>query len=45
MLFGVVSGVNREMGVSDGGGDCRRERTVLGGQCGTFHCNQWEFVA
>ena len=29
MLFGMVSEVGRGMGVLDGGGDCRREGTVL----------------
>jgi len=29
MLFGVVSGVGRGMGALDGGGDCRREGTIL----------------
>jgi len=43
MLFGVVSGVGRGMGVVDEGGDCGRERAVSGVNMGypIHHCNQW----
>jgi len=33
MPFGVVSGVGREMGVLDGGGDRRRGISSLGAKC------------
>ena len=34
MLFGVVSGVSRGMGVLDGGGDRRRGRGSFDGEIG-----------
>jgi len=39
--FGVVSGVDRGMGVLDGGGDRRRRRGSFGGEFGASHCIQW----
>jgi len=42
MPFGVVSGVDRDMGVLDGNGDRRRGRSSFGGYCGASHSNQWE---
>jgi len=41
MLFGVVSGVGRGMGVLDGGSDRRRVIGSFGGECGASHHNQW----
>jgi len=41
MLFGMVSGVGRGMGVLDGGGNRQRGRGSFGGEFGAFHCNQW----
>jgi len=40
MPFGVVSGVDRGMGVLDGGGDRRREEVVFGSEFGESHCKQ-----
>ena len=40
MLFGVVSGVGRGMGVLDVGGDRRSGRGNFEGECGASHCNQ-----
>ena len=37
MLFEMVSGAGRRMGVVDGGGDRRRERGSFRGKCGAFH--------
>jgi len=37
MVFGMVSGVGRGLGVLDGGGYCRRGRGSLGGEFGAFH--------
>jgi len=42
MLFGVMSGVGRGMGVLDGGSDRRRGRGRFGGEFEASHCNQWE---
>ena len=41
MLFGVVSGVGRGMGVLDRSGDRRRGKGIFGGKCAASHCNQW----
>ena len=47
MLFGMMSGVTRGMGVLDGVADCRRGRRCpkftpsFGGQFRAPHCNQW----
>ena len=41
MPFGVISGVGPGMGLLDGSGDRRRERSSFGGKCGASHCNQW----
>jgi len=41
MPFGVVSGVDRGMGVLDGSGDRRKRRGNLEGKYGASHCNQW----
>jgi len=41
MLFGMVSGVGRGMGVLDGEGvyvDCRRGMGSFGGEFGASHC-------
>jgi len=40
MLFGLVSGVGRMMGVLDRGGDCLRGMGSFGGEFGASHCNQ-----
>jgi len=45
MPFGMVSGVGREMGVLDGGGDRRREGAVLGVNLGRSIVSNGEFVA
>ena len=45
MPFGVVSGVGRGMGVLDGGGDRRREGTVLGVNLGRPTETNGDFVA
>ena len=39
MLYRVVSGIGRGMGILDRGGDRRRGRAVWG-KCGASHCNQ-----
>jgi len=44
MPFGVVSGVGLGMSVLDFGGDRRRGRGSFGGEFGSSHCNQWDFV-
>jgi len=41
MPFGVVSGVDRGMGVLDKDGYRRTERGSFGGKHGASHCNQW----
>jgi len=45
MPFGVVSGIGRGMGVLDGGGDRRREGTVLGVNLGRPIVTNGVFVA
>jgi len=42
--FGMVSGVGRGMGVLDGGHDCQGGMGSFGGEFGTSHCNQRDFV-
>jgi len=41
MAFGVVSGVGRGMGVSDGVKIVEEEDGSPGGKRGTSRCNQW----
>jgi len=41
MLFGMVSGVDRAIGVLDGGDDHRRGRSCFVGEFRVSHCNQW----
>jgi len=41
MLFEVVRGVGRGMGVLDWGGDRWRGMGSFGGEFGASHCNQW----
>jgi len=45
MLFGMVTGVSREMDVLDRDGDCRGEGTVLGVNLGRPIVNNKAFVA
>ena len=45
MPFGVVSGVGRRMGVSDGSGDRRREGAVLEVNVGHLIVTKGDFVA
>jgi len=40
MLFGLVSGIGRGMGILDVGGDNSRGRDNFGGECVVYHCNQ-----
>jgi len=40
MPFGVVNGVDRRMGLLEGG-DHQRGKGSFGGKCWAFHCNQW----
>jgi len=42
MLFGVISGIGREIGVLYGSGDRQMGRGSFGGKCGASHCNQWD---
>jgi len=45
MLFGMVCGVSRVMGVLDGGGDRRRGRGSFGVNLGHPIVTNWDFVA